>query len=385
MVSYTYNPQNQLTAYTDAQGITTNYTYAPDGLRSSKTQNGATTKFYWDRGFISAESQNGSITAENYIGINGVFARKANNTTAYMLKNGHGDVVSLLQNGAVVKTYDYDAYGKEKNIDQTDTNPFRYCGEYFDTEIGSIYLRNRYYAPDIGRFITEDPVKDGLNWYGYCGGNPVNYVDPNGLDAIIITNANGARFSESGSNSGIPMGHMAIVIQNELGEWFYFSCGKEYVIFQPVEDKFLSDINSFSEEYYWKGMYYTDATYIKGDFSDSYEYYKTYYEKNKTDNNVAAYSLLFNNCSTVVVNGLIKGELEDGTNVGTFIATDIKYDNILIGSPNAIMKSIKNIFYNEEFTKEDSHRVINDLLWEKKNGVWWNRDYYEATRLEKLH
>ena len=63
-----------------------------------------------------------------------------------MLKNGHGDVVSLLQNGAVVKTYDYDAYGKEKNIDQTDTNPFRYCGEYFDTEIGSIYLRNRYYA-----------------------------------------------------------------------------------------------------------------------------------------------------------------------------------------------------------------------------------------------
>lgn len=42
------------------------------------------------------------------------------------------------------------------------------------------YLRNRYYDPSTGRFITEDPAKDGANWYTYCGSNPINRIDPSG-------------------------------------------------------------------------------------------------------------------------------------------------------------------------------------------------------------
>lgn len=41
--------------------------------------------------------------------------------------------------------------------------------------------QNRYYNAPTGRFISEDPIKDGLNWYSYCGGNPVMFVDPLGL------------------------------------------------------------------------------------------------------------------------------------------------------------------------------------------------------------
>ena len=52
------------------------------------------------------------------------------------------------------------------------------------------YLRNRYYDPSIGRFTTEDPVKDGDNWYVYCGNNPVNAVDPWGLDSVIFVSSN---------------------------------------------------------------------------------------------------------------------------------------------------------------------------------------------------
>ena len=59
--------------------------------------------------------------------------------------------------------------------------PFGYCGEYTDSESGLVYLRNRYYDPSTGSFITEDPVKDGNNWYGYCAGNPVMYIDKLGL------------------------------------------------------------------------------------------------------------------------------------------------------------------------------------------------------------
>ncbi len=54
--------------------------------------------------------------------------------------------------------------------------PFRYCGEYYDKETDSIYLRARYYNPVLG----EDPAKDGLNCYAYCNNNPVMFVDPTG-------------------------------------------------------------------------------------------------------------------------------------------------------------------------------------------------------------
>ena len=69
---------------------------------------------------------------------------------------------------------------------ESDTNPFRYCGEYYDKETGTIYLRARSYDPSIGRFISrdsftgkiEDPLS--LNLYTYCHNNPVLYVDENG-------------------------------------------------------------------------------------------------------------------------------------------------------------------------------------------------------------
>jgi uncharacterized protein RhaS with RHS repeats len=44
-----------------------------------------------------------------------------------------------------------------------------------------LQLGFRFYDPEIGRFTQLDPIKDGLNWYAYCGGNPISAVDPTGL------------------------------------------------------------------------------------------------------------------------------------------------------------------------------------------------------------
>ena len=58
--------------------------------------------------------------------------------------------------GASTRAYDYDAFGVEKDPDPLDENPFRYCGEYFDRETETYYLRARYYDPTIGRFTQQD-------------------------------------------------------------------------------------------------------------------------------------------------------------------------------------------------------------------------------------
>jgi len=147
----------------------------------SKTTDGTTITHVWDGSDLIADLKGGTVTATYLRGI-GLISGAQNGAASYYLYNAHGDVVQLAgTSGAITKTYDYDAFGNERTPDEADTNPFRYCGEYFDSSSGTYYLRNRYYDPTIARFTQEDPARAGLNWYTYCSNNPVNFIDPWGL------------------------------------------------------------------------------------------------------------------------------------------------------------------------------------------------------------
>jgi RHS repeat-associated protein len=63
---------------------------------------------------------------------------------------------------------------------------YSYTGKQRDSATGLSYFNARFYDPAIGRFVTMDPIKDGSNWYVYCGNNPLKYVDPDGLEEIEI-------------------------------------------------------------------------------------------------------------------------------------------------------------------------------------------------------
>lgn len=85
--------------------------------------------------------------------------------------------------GNIIWQAEYDAQGKIKNERGSGAHqPFRLQGQYYDEETGLHYNGRRYYDPDIGRFITQDPIglAGGTNPYQYAP-NTTGWIDPLGL------------------------------------------------------------------------------------------------------------------------------------------------------------------------------------------------------------
>lgn len=104
---------------------------------------------------------------------------------SFPIYDGHGNnIASLVRTGssyALSSQKGYDVWGGVRLGSAGAGN--RYCGNLGhqqDDESGLIYMRARYYEPGSGRFISEDPARDGMNWYAYCENNPINRVDSSG-------------------------------------------------------------------------------------------------------------------------------------------------------------------------------------------------------------
>jgi RHS repeat-associated protein len=77
-------------------------------------------------------------------------------------------------------------FGRAQILTETITSNIRFPGQYFDAETGLHYNWNRYYNPETGRYLTPDPIglAGGLNLFAYVEGDPVNWVDPEGLKGL---------------------------------------------------------------------------------------------------------------------------------------------------------------------------------------------------------
>jgi RHS repeat-associated protein len=87
--------------------------------------------------------------------------------------------ITTVKSGAIISTVDYDAFGNGGSV-----MGYGFTGREFDPETGLLYYRARYYDPKVGRFLSPDPVGylAGPNLYSYVENDPVNLVDPYGLD-----------------------------------------------------------------------------------------------------------------------------------------------------------------------------------------------------------
>ncbi len=181
---YTYDAALRLKTVTTG-GSTTSYTYNGDGDRVSQTVGTETTTYVIDTAtpltMVLAETT-GTDTIRYLHGLD-LVAQSDGVSTEYFAYDGLGSVRQVLDAaGLPLMAQTFDPYGNPYSY----TGPtesvthYGYSGEQTDSN-GLVFLRARYYAPSMGRFMQMDPSRLENNPYLYAFSNSVKYTDPSGL------------------------------------------------------------------------------------------------------------------------------------------------------------------------------------------------------------
>jgi RHS repeat-associated protein len=129
----------------------------------------------------------------------------AGSATYYHYDQSGNTAALTNQAGAIIERVVYSPYGTIRYRQSNYDTPFLYGGFFgvMTDANGLIAMRARYYNPLTMRFLNSDPAMDGLNWYAYANGNPINFADPTGYGAqkVLGDMNKGSNWSGVGSNS----------------------------------------------------------------------------------------------------------------------------------------------------------------------------------------
>ena len=183
------------------------YTYGPTGQLAQRWRSIAggqpvlERQFLWDQGQLMAELDSTATkriaeyaywpgTDNPYALMTGTDSIKS---TRYFAQDQLGNVIGLFTGATVPQSLIYQPFGTLDSAYSTlgavaDTNRLRWKGLVYEGDSTRLYyVRNRWYDPVAGRFASEDPLgqNGGLNLYAFGGDDPVNGIDPTGLDACF--------------------------------------------------------------------------------------------------------------------------------------------------------------------------------------------------------
>lgn len=220
----------------------TDFTYDVDNLRTQKkeiagapgTFDSVPARFVYDGGNLLTK---GGRFYLNNGGLNGYEAEISESVIALFIKDTLGTIRAELYdrpfsvNGStrsLFRLFSYTAFGEQLNPEKA-REGISFTGHFYDKESKLYYAKARYLDPNIGRFITMDPIQDpakryspaGLNYYVYCINNPLNYTDLKGewfgiddLIKVVIGGVIGAvngffNFLDSGNPFDIILGSIS--------------------------------------------------------------------------------------------------------------------------------------------------------------------------------
>ena len=176
--------ENRLTQVVTPAAGSVSYKYDALGRRiQSAPSTGASTNFTYDGDDVAQDKTSTNVITEylNGPGVDNKIRQKMGNTIYYFAQDHLGSTTALTDSkGALVERETYDAYGNSSGSAKT---RYGFTGRERDSLTGLQYNRARFYDPQLGRFISEDPIgfNGGGNWYAYVQNNPANYTDPSGL------------------------------------------------------------------------------------------------------------------------------------------------------------------------------------------------------------
>ena len=167
-------------------GTTVTYNFDALGRRIQRTSSvGGTTKFVYDGADVIRDLDVSGSTVADYLngpGVDNKLRQTVGVTASYFVTDHLGTTRAFTDSsGNVSSSLTYDSYGNVTS--GSGGTRYTFTGRESDSDTGLMFYRARWYDPQQGRFISEDPIgfAGGANWYGYVGNNPLLSKDPSGL------------------------------------------------------------------------------------------------------------------------------------------------------------------------------------------------------------
>jgi RHS repeat-associated protein len=202
---YIYNGLGQLATVIE-DGVARHYLVDPTGF-----------------GNVVGEYDNAGNLVSRYTHGLGLIAKDEN----YYTFDGNGNTSELTDaTGEIVNYYVYEPFGATLDEVENTENAFRFVGQFGIMQMADdlLYMRNRFYAPSLGRFMAEDPIGlagGDVNFNRYVLNDPVSWVDPDGLHPHLPEDSDSLYWWKNPKNhEHKPNGEERLrTINDDINEW----------------------------------------------------------------------------------------------------------------------------------------------------------------------